>query len=346
MSKILILGNSLAVGQVIEDIRRDDKESVITLFCTEGVLPYDRLSLPVLIAGKIKEAQIHPLPLDFFKQHGVELVLNEKLLRISLKRKYVTTENKKQIDYDRLLVADLGVLAPLAVKGHQKKGVFDTVMFSSVKRLIKELPFADTIFVSVTNLQGLNAACALFSAGKDVVIICSHARLLPDVLDEETAALLKQILEGKGIRVIVDNAVEEILGDAEMKAVRLVSGKVMAAQAMVVDILPLDTRMLTEDSGYEMVKDDYFSVHKALGPTHFGFNALEGFCVGVTKLPEGGREYLKFDGPQNVFKKVFAQGDVLVGAVLFNSASHEKEILKTITERVSIEGREEALLGG
>lgn len=346
MSKILILGNSLAVCRAIEDIRRDDKASEIVLFCTEGVMPYDRLALPAVVAGRIKEAQTHPVSAEFFKQHGVELILNERLLRVSLKRKYITTETKKQIDFDRLLIADLGALAAVALKGHQKKGVFDAMMLSSVKGLIKYLPFADTVFVSVTNLQGLNTACALFSAGKDTVIISAESRLLPDVLDEETATLLKQILEGKGMRVILDNAIEEILGDAEMKAVRLVSGKVVAAQALVVDILPLDTRLLTEDSGYEMLSDDYFSMPQTLEPMHFGFSVLEGFCVGVTKLPEGGREFLKFDGPGNVFKKVFAQGDVLVGAVLFNSASHEGEILKTIRERVSIEGREEALLGG
>ena len=80
--------------------------------------------------------------------------------------------------------------------------------------------------------------------------------------------------------------------------------------------------------------------------SHFGFNVLEGFCMGFTKLPQGGREYLKFDGPANVFKKIFAQGDLLVGAVLFNSSSHEQHISKTITEHISIAGQEEALLGG
>jgi NAD(P)H-nitrite reductase large subunit len=68
--------------------------------------------------------------------------------------------------------------------------------------------------------------------------------------------------------------------------------------------------------------------------------------MGMTKLPQGGREYLKFDGPQNVFKKIFAHGDHLVGAVLFNAASHEKHLQKTITEQLPVSGQEEALIGG
>jgi len=346
MSKILVVGNSLAVVKAIEDIRRDDQQSEIALFCTEGVLPYDRLSLPSLVAGTIKESHTHSITESFFKEHRVEVIAKEKLLRISLKRKYLTTENKTQIDYDKLFIADLGSVTDLPVKGHQKKGVFDCFLLSSVKGLIKYLPFTDTVFVMVTNMQGFNTACALHALGKEVNIITSENKLLPSYIDDETSALLKQIVENQGIRVILENTIEEILGDSDIKAVRLQSGKVIAAQMVVADMLPLDWRLITEETGFEKIGDDYFEMGLPLKPTHFGFKAVEGFCVGMTKLPESGREYLKFDGPQNIYKKIFAQGDVLVGAVLFNAPSHEKEILKTITERVSIEGQEEALIGG
>jgi NAD(P)H-nitrite reductase large subunit len=344
--KILIVGNSLAATQTIESIRQNDQQSDITLFCTESVLPYDRLTLPFLLAGEIKETHTHPLPENFFKQHRVGVIANEKLLRISLKRRYLTTENKTHIDYDRLLIADLGAVMPLSVKGHQKKGVFDCSLLSSIKDLIKFLPFADTFFVMVTNIQGFNTACALHKLGKEVVIVSSDAFLLANFLDEETGSLLKQIAEAQGIRVMLDNTIEEILGDSEVKAVRLQSGKVMAAQAVIADFLPLDWRLMAEEQAYEKIDDEYYSMSLPFAPTHFGFKVVEGFCVGFTRLPERGREYLKFDGPQNIYKKVFAQGDFLVGAVLFNSPSHEKTILKTIMERTLVEGQEEALIGG
>jgi NAD(P)H-nitrite reductase large subunit len=346
MSKILIVGNSLAAAKTIEDIRQKDAQSEITLFCTESLLPYDRLSLPALVAGQIKESKVHPLPDNFFKQHKVEVVANEKLVRISFKRKYLSTESKMQISFDQIMIADLGAVVPLPVKGHQKKGVFDCTMLSSVKALIKYLPYTDTAYVIVSNVQGLNIACALHGHGKEVVIVTSDNTLLSSVLDEETGTLLKQILEGKGLRVVTNNMIEEILGDAEIKAVRLQSGKVAAAQMVVADFLPLDWRLIEEGSEFQKIEDDFFTTALPLKPSHFGFNVLEGFCMGITKLPQGGREYLKFDGPQNIFKKIFAQGDVLVGAVLFNASSHEQSLLKTINDRVSIVGQEEALLGG
>ncbi|MBI3602683.1 MAG: FAD-dependent oxidoreductase [Candidatus Omnitrophica bacterium] len=346
MSKILVVGNSSVVTKTIETIRQNDQQSTITLFCTESFLPYDRLALPSLVAGQMKETQTHSLANNFFSQHQVDLIANEKLARISFKRKHLTTENKVQIDYDQLMIADLGLLMPLTIKGHQKKGVFDCARLSSVKELIKYLPLVDTVFVMATNIQGLNMACALHGVGKEVVIVSSGHGLLPDIFDEETSSLLKQILEGKGLRVLTGNTIEEILGDAEVKAVRLDSGKVMAAQMVMADFMPLDWRLVTQQTGYQKIDDDYFHTDLPLKPSHFGFKVVQGFCMGFTKFPEGGREYLKFDGPQNVFKKIFAQGQYLVGAVLFNAPSHEAKLLKTIAERIPVAGQEEALLGG
>src|SRR5438093_737352 len=102
MNKILIVGNSLAVIKTIEEIRQNDQDSEIVLFCTESVLPYDRLLLPSFVSGQIKEALTHPVPENLFKKHKVQVIANEKLLRISFKRKYLTTESKLQIDYDQL----------------------------------------------------------------------------------------------------------------------------------------------------------------------------------------------------------------------------------------------------
>lgn len=219
-------------------------------------------------------------------------------------------------------------------------------MLSSVKELIKFLPFVDTVFVDVRNLQGFNMACALHKAGKEVMIVSRDQTLLSQVFDEETGALLQQIVDGKGIRVVTNSEIEEVLGDAEVKAIKLNSGKVVAAQMVVLDSSTLDFRALESDEGYEMIEDDFFAPIHNFKPSQFGFKVLDGFCVGLTKLPEGGREYLKFDGPQNSFKKIFAKDDFLVGAVLFNASADQEQILKVITEGTSVAGKEEVLIGG
>lgn len=333
---------------VIERIRQEDAKAPVTFFATESFLPYDRNLLPQLIGGTIKEVNLYPVALDFFKERQVEVLANAQLARISVKRKYLTTEDKKQIAYDRLVIVDTGVLILPDIKGHHKTGVYDAFRLSSVKALMKQLPFVDNIAVVVNNLQGLNMACALGALKKEVVVIASSATLMPDIFDEETGALLKQILEAKGLRVLCDNHIEEILGDTEVKAIRLKSGKVMACEMVVFDQARADLRMLSEaelPQGDQLVNElSLQGLKHPLPATVFGQPLLDGFCVGTTRLLEGGREYMKFDGPQNVYSKIYAYGDCLAGAVLFNAPDKQQRLEQLIADKVNVSGQEEELL--
>jgi pyruvate/2-oxoglutarate dehydrogenase complex dihydrolipoamide dehydrogenase (E3) component len=64
--------------------------------------------------------------------------------------------------------------------------------------LKKHLPFADSVTVVVSNIQGLNMACALSQLKKEVTVVSAGPGLLPDIFDEETGLLLKQILRRQG----------------------------------------------------------------------------------------------------------------------------------------------------
>jgi nitrite reductase (NADH) large subunit len=65
-------------------------------------------------------------------------------------------------------------------------------------------------------------------------------------LDEESGAALTNLLKEAGIRVLCQNQVAEVLGDQEVKAVRLSSGKVFAAEILVVDRFEPDLRLFKE----------------------------------------------------------------------------------------------------
>jgi NAD(P)H-nitrite reductase large subunit len=346
--KTLVVGNSLDVLPIIENIFSRHNDEQVTLFTTEGVLPYDRSLLPALVAATATEQHIYKTAEDFLTAYHPQIVTTESLARISVKRRYLTTEKKAQIEYDRLVIVDTGQLILPPVKGHQRTGVFDCWRLSSVKALKKHLPFAESVTVIVSNTQGLNMACALSHLKKEVTVISSMSGILPDIFDEETGLLLKQILEGKGIHVYSDNAIEEILGDVEVKAVKLKSGKVLACDTVIFDEAKADIRMLSEPT---LTNEDKICIEECFKPpvmpfppVNFGLNILDGFYAGWTKLPEGGREYLKFDGPQNIYKKIYAHGDHLEGLVVFNAPQDNERLLGILQRQDNIIGKEEEII--
>jgi len=346
--KTLVVGNSLDVLPVIENIFSQNKEEQVTLFATEGVLPYDRSALPALVAAAASEKGLYKASEAFMSAYRPTVVTAEALARVSVRRRYLTTEKKTQIGYDRLVVVDTGSLIFPPVKGHQRTGVFDCWRLSSVKAMMKYLILSDNVTIAVTNIQGLNMACALSLLKKEVTVVSSGQGLLPDVFDEETGLLLKQILEAKGIRVFSENAIEEILGDAEVKAVKFSSGKVLACDAVIFDVAKTDMRMFSEiplPDGDKMCAEECFPAPMMpYEPTHFGLQLFDGFYAGYTQMPEGGREYLKFDGPQNIYKKIYAHDDHLAGMVVFNAPQDNERLWGILQRQDNITGREEEIL--
>jgi NAD(P)H-nitrite reductase large subunit len=346
--KTLVVGNSLDVLPIIENIFKSDKDQQVTLFATEGVFPYDRSLLPGLVAGIANERQIYKTSEDFLAVQHPQVVTTEKLSRISVKRRYLTTEAKAQIEYDRLVLVDTGQLILPNVRGNQRTGVFDCWRLPSIRAIKEHLPFADSVTIIISNLQGLNMACALSQLKKEVIVVSSSLGLLPGIFDEETGLLAKQILEGKGMRVLAESAVEEILGDVEVKAVKLRSGKVLASDIVIFDEVQADLRMLSESS---LSDQDQLAIEASfrppvlpLAPVHFGLNVFDGFCAGWTKLPEGGRECLKFDGPNNIYKKIYAHGDHLTGVVVFNAPQDIERLWGALQRQDNITGKEEEIL--
>ena len=174
-------------------------------------------------------------------------------------------------------------------------------------------------------------------------MVSSGPGLLPDIFDGETGLLLKQILEGKGMRVFSENTVEEILGEGEVKALKFKSGKVLACDAVIFDEAKVDLRMLSEPL---LIDPDQIAVEASfrpsvlpLAPAYFGLDVLDGFCAGWTKLPEGGREYLKFDGPQNIYKKIYVHGDHLAGLVILNAPQDNERLLGILQRLFTLAGQ-------
>ncbi len=109
---------------------------------------------------------------------------------------------------------------------------------------------------------------------------------MPDIFDEETGLLLKQILEGKGIRVFSENAVEEILGEVEVKAVKLKSGKVLACDTVIFDEAKADIRMLSEPT---LTDQDQIAIEASFRPPVIAFCAghISALMSSMVFMPDG-----------------------------------------------------------
>jgi nitrite reductase (NADH) large subunit len=248
MKKIVIIGNSVAGLSAAEEIRKSDPESEIIVFCEEPNPPVRRELFAGFLAKDVPEKDLLYKSPEFYAKERIGLVTDKSVIKFNFNRKYLTTDDKEKTNYDVLILTDTADTKLPDIKGVNKTGVFGLRKFEDVKNIQKHLVFVETAVVLTRSIEGIETACALKKRGKETILISSGPTLLPEFLDEGSSALIVQALEALGIRVLTGTMIEEILGDADLKAVRLNSGKVVACETVLFpDAKPSLKKLLDSD---------------------------------------------------------------------------------------------------
>lgn len=234
MKQFIIIGNSAAGIAAVEAIRKVDKSSKITVISDEDYLSYCRCLISYYLAGDVKEDKILLRPKEFYTENNIELLLNKKVARVDPKKSRVICEDKTNLNYDSLLIATGGSPKFPETPGMKKKGVFGFRTIKDTKEIEGLLPVTKAACVMGGGLIGLKAAYALKKRNIDVKVIIKSKQVLSQMLDFDAAAFVQRNLEGHGIEVILGQDVSEVIGEGEIKAVKLDSGKAIGCSLVIV----------------------------------------------------------------------------------------------------------------
>ena len=199
-----IIGNSQVSVSVAEEVRRADPEAEISLFCPEGVLPYQRHLLPSLLSDT-KVDEIACRAQEFYAENRIKVILDKKIAKVHPRRKRILTEDKEQFVFDILVIEDGGDFSFGDLKGAQKQGVFHLKTAKDAERLLAYLGLAEIAVVEVDHVAALQAAQQLRQLNKEVIVVVPSSHLLSDILDKDVADHLVEQLQKTGIRFIFNN---------------------------------------------------------------------------------------------------------------------------------------------
>ncbi len=234
MKQFVIVGNSAAGIAAIEAIRQRDSSSKILVFCDEDYPAYCRCLISYYLAQDIKEEKVLYRTDAFYKENNVELFLNKKVSRVDPKKNRIVCEDKTQASYDSLLIATGASPKFPDIKGIKKDGVFGFRTMKNTKDIATILPIVKTAVVLGGGLIGLKAAYGLKKRGIEVKVVIKSRQVLSQVLDFEAASFVQKKLEENGIEIILGTDATEIIGDGDIKAVKLETGKVVASSIVIV----------------------------------------------------------------------------------------------------------------
>lgn len=105
MTNIAIIGNTMAGIKFAEAMKASSSSINIILFTLGRGRPYARPLLPGYCAGQISDEEMFTRPKDFAQKSGF-LRVDQKVIRVNLKKGVVVTEDKQNFEYDILVVTD------------------------------------------------------------------------------------------------------------------------------------------------------------------------------------------------------------------------------------------------
>ncbi len=160
--------------------------------------------------------------------------MNKKVIRVDSAKNRVICEDKSQINYDALLIATGASPKIPDITGIKKTGVFKFRTIKDAKDIEALLPVTKSTCVLGGGLIGLKAAYGLKKRNIDVKVIIKSKQVLSQMLDFDSAVLIQKRLEESGIELILGEDVTEVIGNGDIKAVKLESGKVLGCSLVVV----------------------------------------------------------------------------------------------------------------
>ncbi|WP_269844475.1 nitrite reductase large subunit NirB [Acidimangrovimonas sediminis] len=234
--KLVIIGNGMAPGRLLEHLFEARGAYDVTIFNAEPRVNYDRIMLSPVLSGEKSFDEIVIHDDAWYADRGITLHRGEKVVAIDRVARTVTSENGLTAAYDKLVIATGSTPFIIPVPGHDLPGVLAYRDLDDVTAMQAAATRGGRAVVIGGGLLGLEAAAGLKAQGMEVTVLHLMPSLLERQLDPAAGYLLQKELERRGIEIRCGADTREILGGDRVEGIALKDGTVIEASLVVMAV--------------------------------------------------------------------------------------------------------------
>ncbi len=250
--RYVIVGNGGAGLRAAQTLRKRDPQGEITVVDREPLPCYYRMRLPDYISGWRDRDSVFVVRDDFYAENGIRFLGGRTVVEVRAGEKTMLLESGEALPYDRLLLACGARPRKLDVPGGELDGVVYLRTLEQAEDIIRRGKEADSAVALGGGLLGVEMARAFNEMGLRTRYLIREDRFWPQMLDAEGSRLVERVLESKGIELLKEEGIEEVIGEeGRMKAVRTTSGRELPAGLLGVAIGVVSNLEFLEGSGLE-----------------------------------------------------------------------------------------------
>jgi ferredoxin-nitrate reductase len=288
--KIMVIGAGAGACGFVKSYRALNTDDEITVFSKENFPFYNRVLLPDYISGALPWDNLVKMTDAEEKEYKINLHRGVSIEKIDRENKIVTDSNGHTHHYDVLLMAT-GSRAAMLRDVPPMNGIFNMRSRMDADNFKKHInPSNGKIIIVGGGLLGIELAAALREVNVEVTIVQRISRLMDRQLDPLGSQLLHEELTSKGVDIYYNDEIERFLGNKTVNGVRLKSGLLIEAQAIVIAIGTVPNIEIAKAGGIEckrgVLVDEYLQTNDknvfAIGE----IAEFKGFLYGITAAAE------------------------------------------------------------
>ena len=255
--RILIVGGVAGGASVAARVRRIDGDAEVIMFDKGPHVSFSNCALPYHLSGVVENSQDLVLmsPEKFKKQYNIEARVNSEVVRIDRDSKKITVRDLTNGEdyeeaYDKLVLSPgASPILPRSIEGIDSQHVFTVRNVVDIERISKYIQEQDVQDVAVVGggFIGVEVAENLRLAGRNVSLIEAQDQIMMP-FDYDMAQILHKELMDRGINLILSDGVLKI----EEEAIELLSGRKIAAKAVIMSIVVFPDTGLAREAGLEI----------------------------------------------------------------------------------------------
>ena len=286
--RIVIIGAHAAAVDAASAARKKDRTAEITLLTTEKHAGYSRCGIPFVIGGHIpKFTDLIVFPSSYYQMMKLDLRTETTATNVDTKAKTVeikdNTGKTGTLQYDSLIFATGANAFVPPIKGREKPGIMPVRTIEDGENIDQAIKNdAKTAVVMGAGLIGIEVAIGLTERGVKTTVVEMLPQILPVMLDADMAKSVQEMLEARGIRILVGKGVEEFLGTDKVTGI-MAAGEQINADIFVTAFGVRANTELAQKAGVVMGETRAIKVSPRMETNIPGVYAI-GDCAETTNI--------------------------------------------------------------
>jgi len=232
------------------------------------------------IFGTLESSDQNVSPDQGLINAGIKIKVDEAI-DLDLEKKICKTADNTEIEFEKLILATGSTpKVPGWLKGADLKNVFTIPKNKKViDEMLKECDKRKKIVVLGGGFIGVEMADELNKReDKDVTIVEIQPHILNLAFDPELSEKAEEVLKSRGVKLVTNKGVKEILGDTKVTGVLLNNGEILEADGVVLSTGYQPNVTLAEKAGVKINEFGSIKVNEYMRTENFDVFAV-GDCA-------------------------------------------------------------------